>query len=163
MRYLRDLPGIMEIEAICQIRSYFDDKNFWSTMARINDVSVSLFSIPGYRTDYDDFVWDDDEGVRPPTRNEWDGLMEKSLQEFSDTREFWEVIGWDITNGQNRELDCAHFFTRQIIVFESSWIEDISFTPDGSGTFEVETRELSEAELEQRLRREADDFLLGKA
>ena len=67
---LRDLPGIKEIEELCQVPSYFDDRNIWDTLEKIDATSISLFSLSYFGTGYDNFEWDAYE--EKPTREQWD-------------------------------------------------------------------------------------------
>jgi len=121
IKRLRDLPGVSEIEALCQVPSYFDERNIRETMERIDAVSIGLFSLSYFDTDYDCFYWDDDED--PPSEERWDGLLSNALKPYGETEAFWRALGWDITDGRGRELDCAHYFARQTIIAESGWIE----------------------------------------
>ena len=156
---LRDLPGIMEIEALCHVPKHFDYYNIGDTMERIDVVSVSLFSVSYDATDYDGFEWSDVEDA--PSEAQWDGWLSNAMKPYSVTRPFWEALGWDITDGKGRELNCAHYFTKQIIIAESGWVEGVQLTPDGSGKEPAyEGPELTEEELAQKLEREAQEFLL---
>jgi hypothetical protein len=149
----------MEIEAMCGIASYFDDRNAAATYEKIDTVSVALFSLSYWCTAYDDFAWDDDEAR--PSEEQWDAMLANAMKPYDITRPFWEALGWDITDGHGRELACAHFFAEQIIIAESGWIEGVQLSLDGSGTEPVhEGPELSEEELTHRLACEAETFLL---
>jgi hypothetical protein len=162
IKRLRDLPGVSEIEALCQVPSYFDERNIRETMERIDAVSIGLFSLSYFDTDYDCFDWDDDED--PPSEERWDGLLSNALKPYGETEAFWRALGWDITDGRGRELDCAHYFARQTIIAESGWIEGVQLTPDGSGSEPVsEGSELTEEELAERLEQEVRDFLLRRS
>jgi hypothetical protein len=156
---LRDLPGIAEIELKCKSRSYFDDRHKADTLAHINEVSESLFSLPYWLTDYYDYDWS--EADDPPMHAQWDTILANAERDFDEAREFWEALGWDLSDEKGRELNCAHWFARQIIILESSWIDDVVLTPDGSGRFIVQDNEpLDEDALAERLYREAEAFLL---
>lgn len=158
MKRLRDLPGIMEIEALCQVPSYFDDRNIRETMERIDAVSIALFSLSHFATGYDCFDWDAD--GETPTREQWELLLSNAVKPYPETRSFWEAAEWDITDGNGRELDCAHYFTKQIIVAEYGNIEGVELTADGSGRESAsDGPELTEEVLTERLEAEAAAFL----
>lgn len=157
---LRDLPGIMEIEALCKSPSYFDDFNIRDTMWKIDQVSIALFSLSYYDTAYDEFEWAEDEEA--PTREQWETLMSNTMKPYSVARPFWEAAGWDITDGNGQELQCAHYYTKQIIIAEFANVEGIELTPDGTGREQDDEQELPEDELAERLDREAKAFLLRR-
>jgi hypothetical protein len=130
-------------------------------MDEIDRVSISLFSLSDVDADYDDWDWEDDEN--PPSKAEWDSLLSNAMKPYSETRPLWQALGWDITDGKDRELDCAHYFAKQIMLVESGWIEGAQFTPDGSGTELVyDDSDPTEEELTERLEREAKAFLLRR-
>ena len=167
IRRLRDLPGVMKIEAMCRTPGYFWDYRIRTSMDEIDRVSVALFSLPYLATDYDDFDWSDDED--PPTQEQWDALMSNALRPYDEqASQFWlQGMRWDITDGKGRELACAHWFAKQIIIAESGWVEGVSLTADGSGFLpsasEEEEPPLSEGELEERLLREVRAFYTRRA
>lgn len=163
LKRLRDLPGVMEIERKCGVAEAWDGYNRSWTRRRIDEVSISLFSLPHGETSYDCFEWEDDED--PPTQEQWDTLMSNALRPYSETEQFWtQAMGWDITDGQGNELKCAHWFAAQIIICETGLVDGIAFTPDGNGKEPVyEGRELSEEELAERLEDEVRAFLTRRA
>lgn len=161
IKRLRDLPGVAGIEELCRVPSYFDERNIWETLERIDAVSVGLFSLSYWCTGYDCFEWDPDEDR--PTREQWDQLLSNAMKPYSDTHGFWEAAGWDITDGKGRELECAHYFAKQIIVAEFGNVEGVELTPDGSGSEPTyEGPELTEDELAERLESEVQAFLLRR-
>jgi hypothetical protein len=163
VKRLRDLPGVAQIEGWCKVPSYFDDLNIRATMDEIDRVSISLFCLSYYETGYDLYDWEGD--VDPPSRDQWETWLWNSMRPYSESQPFWEALGWDITDGKGQELDCAHYFTKQIIIAESGWIEGIGLTLDGSGKEPVHANaaeELSEEELTERLEREVQAFLLRR-
>lgn len=158
---LRDLPGIAEIELKCKSPSYFDERNKAETLEEIDRVSVGLFSLPYWLTQYDHFIWDDVDDA--PSEDEWETILWNAQRQYNDARQFWDALGWDLTDENGTELDCAHWFARQIILAESGWIEGVELTPDGSGSLDLQDNEpLSEDELAERLASEAQAFLLRR-
>lgn len=161
IKRLRDLPGVAQIEGWCQVPSYFDDRNIRDTLYEIDRVSISFFCLSYNDADYDDWDWEEDEN--PPSEAEWETRLSNSMKPYSDTQPFWEAIGWDITDGKGCELDCAHYFAKQIILAESGWLEGVEFTPNGSGSESVfDDEELDEEELAERLQEEVKAFLLRR-
>jgi hypothetical protein len=161
---LRDLPGVLEIERMCGVAEAWDGHNRLWTRRRIDEVSISLFSLPHGGTSYDCFEWDEDDEDRP-TREQWDSLMANAMRPYSETEEFWtRAMGWDVTDGQGRELKCAHWFATQIIICETGLVQGVVFTPNGTGKEPVcEGPELTEEELAERLEEEVRAFLTRRA
>lgn len=156
---LRDLPGIAQVEAMVRSRDAFAPANVSATMERVWEISISLFSLCDYHTEWNDDWSDHDDPI------EYEAAFLNVLRPYSEARPFWEALGWDISDGAGHELGCAHFFGRQIIALKRGDFENARFTLDGSGTFcwdGQQSEELDEEQLEARLKREADDFLAGR-
>jgi hypothetical protein len=161
LKRLRDLPGVIEIERMCGLSEPWDGFNRSWTLGQIDRVSVSLFGLPYGVTDYDCFEWSA-EGEQP-TRQQWEALLSNANRPLSETEPFWTALGWDVTDGEGRELDCAHWFARQIIICETGLIEGVEFTLDGTGSEAVEEQgEPSEEELAERLEAEVNAFLMRR-
>jgi hypothetical protein len=164
LKRLRDLPGVMEIERMCGVAEAWDGYNRSWTRHRIDQVSISLFSLPHGETSYDCFEWDEDEEDRP-TREQWDSLMSNALRPYAETEQFWTgAMGWDITDGDEHELKCAHWFAAQIIICETGLVEEVFFTPDGSGKEPVgDGPDLTEEKLADKLEDEVRAFLTRRS
>lgn len=81
------------------------------------------------------------------------------MKPYSETDRKRKILGWDITDGAGNELQCAHFFARQILIAESGWIKGVKFMPDGSGRMpEEEMQELSEEELAANLNADTQEW-----
>jgi hypothetical protein len=162
LKRLRELPGVMEIEAMCGVAEPWDGYNRTWTRNRIDAVSVSLFGLPYGVTSYDWFDWEED-GEEQPTEEQWEALLSNANRPYSETEQFWTALGWDITDGRGRELNCAHWFARQIIVCESGLVDGAVFTPDGTGKAPVYAGpEPTEDELTERLEDEVRSFLMRR-
>ena len=106
-------------------------------MIEVNEASVRLFSI----TQGDTLVGEDDvfenHGIdeEPLTAETYEANFRAAMLPWPDSQPFFEAIGWDISNGRGGELECAHFFARQIVALEGDLVEGVRFTPDGSGSW----------------------------
>jgi hypothetical protein len=149
---------------LCRNPRLFEYPKAADTQLEIDDISISLFSV----TRDDTLADEDDEFFADPgeellTAESYELKFGAAMAPWDAvTRAFWEGIGWDISDGQGGELNCAHLFARQIIAVEGGLIEGARFTPDGTGRWYMnEPAEpiAGDAEIAARLQPEIDAFL----
>jgi hypothetical protein len=157
---LRDLPGVQRATDLCRNPRNFEYPQAAYTSAEIAEISIRLFGITEWDT-----LWDiPEEGPLPDVSDEeaeYELQYEPTRLPFEQARIFWEAIGWDISDGARKELVSAHCFARQIIAVTRELVEGAAFTPDGSGRYAREDPG-AEEELEDRLLREAEQFMKGR-
>ena len=148
---LRDLPGVMQVEAMCRARVPFDPPHESETFRRIDEKSISLFGITLDDTIYDEDDWD------------YEQRFSATWALWEQAQTYWEAIGWDLTDGKGQPLRCHWCFERQIIACMFNLVKGTVFTPDGSGRWAGETNdELEARRLEawkEELERQAQRFL----
>ena len=164
IKRLRNLPGIQRISELCRIPANFDDLSRSDTMIEIDNVSIQLFCIGQIET-----IWhiDDDDG--PDVRAEaaaYETQFDNVMRPYAQSQPFWELLDWDITDGNGKELNCAVWFARQIIALEGSLVDGVCFKPDGSGDLAPSAAdEDEEGELErwsEALEAQAQQFIKGR-
>jgi hypothetical protein len=148
---LRDLPGVQRVTDLTRGPRNFEYLSFIGTMNEIEGVSVKLFGT------CDRFQrWIDEEGDDPDEKAEWERNFAVTQLPWSESRPFWEAIGWDISDGRDEELISAHWFMRSIIVTARGLDEEAKFTPNATGKWPDQDDDL---DLAERLQAEAEIFM----
>lgn len=170
---LRDLPGVQRANDLCRNPRNFDYPQSSYTAAELAEISIRLFGIPEWETwwhaptpeynfetgQYETINEDENERIE---REEYEVQFHATRLAWAEAEVFWEVIGWDLSDGDGGELLSAHCFARQIIAVTGELIEGAKFTIDGTGRWEPDDIDESES-LEERLRREAEQFMIGRS
>jgi hypothetical protein len=161
---LRDLPGVASISGWCHQPDRWQYPTVIDTMAALDEVSIGLFSITRDDTRSEEGMeFTADEGEEPFTAEEYEERFNATRAPWPEARQFYEAIGWDLSDGHDGELICAHWFARQIIAATLGLVEGARLTPDGSGKWSTHDDDDETAtdddDMAKRLENEVAAFL----
>lgn len=152
---LRDLPGVSRVTDLVNTPRAFEYPQTNYTLIEIDDIVASLFGLPDWCLNWDEMEFDDDEPYRE--EEAWNLNFKVATLPWEEARVFWESHGWDLSDGKGNELVSAHRFMRPLIACLKELHEDAVFHPQANAR-RIE-REMSDEDMAERLKREADEFL----
>lgn len=170
---LRDLPGIQRASDLCRNPRNFDYPQSSYTAEELAEISIRLFGIPEWETwwpiptpEYNPVTnnveFTVEEERERIEREEYENQFGATKLPWQQAKAFWNALGWDLSDGADAELICAHCFARQIIAVTGELVDGAKFTPDGSGRWQPDDLDATDS-LEERLKREAEQFIIERS
>lgn len=172
---LRDLPGMQRIIELAANPAQHNPNMRTLLDEEIDALSIRLFRITEWDTYFFEYESDDgeeagvecwsndneeeDETVSDEELERWeqfDASLLNCSRHYDETKPFWELLGWDISDGKGEEMVCAHRFLRQILAVHSGIVEGAQFCPLADGKRILDAQDVES--LEARLGAEAQAF-----